>query len=134
MSSLWDRFQLELHELVSKIEGALIDPKQSEHEKEQEIAVQDTSDWLDFGVAEGDGCRRLEPSTESEHLPAESIIHFNKGDNKLHERAHYPTATDSEHRFAMMQKVFDCLTVIKMYADIVITDYALVNSSFFLVV
>jgi hypothetical protein len=125
MSSFWDRLQLELHEIVSKIEGALADQNQMDDsiKLNQENEKQVASDWLDFGVAEGDGCRRLDP-------PAESITDFGKGAERLKEGVHHHVPTDSERRFAMMQKIFDCLTVIKMYADIVTTDFALVKSIF----
>jgi hypothetical protein len=79
-------------------------------------------EWLPFGVPEGDGCRRLEPTSEIDLMkPGHNIDNDVEDNNKA---SHTPT--EIELRFALLQKIIDFLTVLKMYADIITTDYALV--------
>lgn len=68
-------------------------------------------------VPEGDGCKRLDPPAdiEGEALP------------RVVAHRHRSTAErDDAHRFTLMQKFFDRLTVLKLYADLISIDFTLV--------
>ena len=146
MSSVWHRLQFEFHDIVSKLVVTLGDPNQGQDSKDHDLAtkppdvewlgfgvpegdgcrrMEQYSDWMAFGVPEGDGCRRLEPTSEIDAMKPE---HNTENDQEDYDEAsHAPT--EIEQRFALLQKIINFLTVLKMYADIITTDYALVCSA-----
>ena len=130
---VWESLKHEISSIVSKIEGTLVNSENGERSRAMEntknldmVAGEENSvqaEWIDFGVPEGDGCRRLEPPLESDKNGSEEVEK-----NPGAEEALPHHVTDLEHRFALMQRIIDRLIVTKLYADRISIDYMLVNA------
>ncbi len=77
------------------------------------------TDFAAIKVPEGDGCKRLDPPPDPDSEALRKAAHRHRS----------TPPSDDAHRFALMQKFFDRLTALKLYADLVSIDFTLVRSA-----
>ena len=130
----WGAWQEDFNEVFYKLEETIRQPIQLNAFKRDEDITKKRNikqdEWVDFGVAEGDGCRRFDQPLESdEHR--NTVADVDSGLQALNaqmatERHRLRPQSDIEFRFNLLHRIFDRLTVVKIYADLIALDFVLV--------